>query len=180
MCIRDRCVGSTTLLADATPGGTWTSVPLGVATVNASTGLVTGISAGTAVITYTIGGVAVLCSNSVTQTVTVTDIPIITGTTPGSVCGPGTVTLGATASDGTINWYAASTGGSTLGTGTSFTTNISSTTTYYVDVTDNGCTTASRTAVVATVVALPTVAAITGTFTSVSYTHLTLPTILRV
>ncbi len=80
--------------------------------------------------------------------------PTITGTTPGSRCGTGTVVLGATASAGTINWYAASSGGSSLGTGTSFTTpSISSTTTYYVDATDNGCTTASRTAVTATVTA---------------------------
>ena len=83
---------------------------------------------------------------------TLTEAPTITGTTPGSSCGTGTVTLGATASAGTINWYAASTGGASLGTGTSFTTpSISSTTTYYVDATDNGVTTASRTAIIATV-----------------------------
>ena len=76
--------------------------------------------------------------------------PTITGTTPASRCDAGTVILGATASAGTINWYAASTGGSSLGTGTSFTTpSISTTTTYYVDAT-NTCTTASRTAVIAT------------------------------
>ena len=69
----------------------------------------------------------------------------ITGTTPGSRCGTGTVVLGATASAGIINWYAASTGGTSLGTGTSYTTgSISTTTTYYVDATDGGCTTATR------------------------------------
>ncbi len=78
--------------------------------------------------------------------------PTITGTTPGTRCGTGTVVLGATASAGTINWYAAPTGGVSLGTGTSFTTpSISSTTTYYVDATGS-CTTASRTPVTATVV----------------------------
>jgi hypothetical protein len=35
----------------------------------------------------------------------------ITGTTPASICGAGTVTLAATASAGTINWYDALTGG---------------------------------------------------------------------
>ena len=61
-------------------------------------------------------------------------------------------TLNAAASAGTINWYSASTGGSSLGTGTSFTTGtITSTTTFYVDATGGGCTTASRTAVTATV-----------------------------
>jgi hypothetical protein len=92
---------------------------------------------------------------------TVNTIPTITGSTPGSVCGTGTVTLGATASAGTINWYAAATGGSSLGIGTSFTTpSISSTTTYYTDATASGCTTGTRTAVVATVNTTPT---ITGT-----------------
>jgi hypothetical protein len=87
-------------------------------------------------------------------TATVNAIPTITGTTPGSRSGPGTVVLGATASTGTINWYAASSGGSSLGSGTSWTTpSISVTTTYYVDATSNGCTTASRTSVVATVTA---------------------------
>ena len=81
--------------------------------------------------------------------------PSITGTTPASRCGTGTVTLGASSSSGTINWFSSATGGSSLGTGTSFTTpSISSTTTYYVDATD-GCTTPSRTAVVAAVDADP-------------------------
>ncbi|OFX46742.1 MAG: hypothetical protein A2046_01160, partial [Bacteroidetes bacterium GWA2_30_7] len=82
--------------------------------------------------------------------------PSITATSPTSICGTGAVTLGATASYGTINWYATSIGGTSLGTGSSFTTPvISSTTTYYVDATDNGCTTVTRTAVVATIIAIP-------------------------
>lgn len=79
-------------------------------------------------------------------------IPTISSITPASRCGTGTVVLGATASAGIINWYAASTGGTSLGTGTSFTTpSITTTTTYWVDATDSGCTTGSRTAVIATV-----------------------------
>ena len=59
--------------------------------------------------------------------------PVVTGTTPGSRCGTGTVTLGATADAGTLNWYAAASGGSPLGTGNTFTTpSISATTNYYV------------------------------------------------
>jgi hypothetical protein len=85
--------------------------------------------------------------------VSITTTAGITGTTPGSVCGTGTVILGATANSGsTINWYANLTGGSSLGTGTSFTTpTISSTTTYYVEATNGGCTSNPRTSVVATV-----------------------------
>src|ERR1019366_2245309 len=75
----------------------------------------------------------------------------------GSRCGAGTVTLGATASAGTINWYSASTGSTSLGTGTSFTTpSITATTPYYVDATNNGCTTSARTSVNAAISTGPT------------------------
>jgi PKD repeat protein len=96
-----------------------------------------------------------------TNYISVNSIPTITGTTPNSICGTGTVVLGAASSAGTINWYAASTGGPSLGTGTSFTTpSISSTTTYYVDATNGSCTTGTRTAITATINSTPT---ITGT-----------------
>ncbi|UQD57336.1 GEVED domain-containing protein [Flavobacterium sp. K5-23] len=80
-------------------------------------------------------------------------VPIITGVTPNLRCGPGTVVLGATAtSGGTINWYSASTGGASLGSGISFTTGfLTNTTSYWVDATYNGFTTSSRTAVIATI-----------------------------
>ncbi|RKN78321.1 hypothetical protein D7Z94_19000 [Ulvibacterium marinum] len=91
-------------------------------------------------------------SITATTTINIEPIPTITSTTPGSRCGSGTVDLAATASGGIINWYTAATGGSSIGTGTSFVTpSISSTTTYYVDATSNGCTTATRTAVTATI-----------------------------
>lgn len=84
--------------------------------------------------------------------------PAITGTTPAARCGAGTVGLSAVASAGTIEWYNVAAGGSSLGTGASFTTpSISVTTSYYVDATDGGCTTASRTEIVATIHSLPLV-----------------------
>jgi len=58
--------------------------------------------------------------------------PTITGNTPANRCGTGTVTLGATASAGTINWYTENTGGSSVATGSSFTTPSLSSTTNYV------------------------------------------------
>ncbi|MDR2955105.1 MAG: hypothetical protein LBV43_08490 [Prevotella sp.] len=63
----------------------------------------------------------------------------VTGTTDGSVCGSGTVTLAATASSGSvIRWYDAATGGNLLQTGTGgtdiyITGNLSVTTTYWVE-----------------------------------------------
>jgi hypothetical protein len=47
---------SSTLSSDGTSGGEWTSDNTSVATVDISTGVVTGISTGTANITYTVGG----------------------------------------------------------------------------------------------------------------------------
>lgn len=93
---------------------------------------------------------AISANNSTSVTVNAT--PTITSTAPDSRTGSGTVVLGAAASAGTISWFAASTGGSSLGTGTSFTTpTISTTTTYYVETTNASCTSSPRTAVTATV-----------------------------
>ncbi|MDI9258031.1 Ig-like domain-containing protein [Flavobacterium sedimenticola] len=67
--------------------------------------------------------------------------PVITGTTPGSVCGQGTVALAAASNEGTIKWYAAATGGNALGTGNTFTTpSITSTTSYYAEASSLGAT----------------------------------------
>ena len=95
--------------------------------------------------------------------ITVNSIPTITSTTPASRCGTGSVTLGATASAGTVNWYSSLTGGTSLGTDPAFITpSITSTTTYYVDATSSGCTSTPRTAVLATVILVPAAA---GTIT---------------
>ncbi len=45
--------GSVTTLSDATAGGTWSAAAVGAASVDATSGAVTGITAGTATITYT-------------------------------------------------------------------------------------------------------------------------------
>uniref|UniRef100_UPI0025C2850C Ig-like domain-containing protein n=1 Tax=Flavobacterium sp. UBA6195 TaxID=1946554 RepID=UPI0025C2850C len=72
-------------------------------------------------------------SSATSAPVQITFTNNILTSTPASRCGTGTVTLGATANAGaTINWYANSTGGTSLGSGTSFTSpSISTTTTYY-------------------------------------------------
>lgn len=63
--------------------------------------------------------------------------PALLSTTGNSRCGIGTMTLGATTTAGaSLNWYAASSGGTAIGTGSVFTTpTISSTTNYYVSAT---------------------------------------------
>ena len=124
-----------------------------------SNGLGTGATATPTLTTATTYTLTVTDSKNCTASASlgpVTDYapPTITGTTPGAICGTGTVNLGATASAGVVNWWPASTGGipPSTNTGGSYTTPIiSSSTTYYVDATSNGCTTTSRTPVLATV-----------------------------
>jgi gliding motility-associated-like protein len=81
-------------------------------------------------------------------------IPQITAIIPASNCGPGTVTLQATASGGTINWYDAPSFGNLVYTGNTYTTPFLNTiTTYYVDA---GCSN-NRTAINATIHAIPSI-----------------------
>ncbi len=77
------CIGSSSIWTSTTTGGSWSSSTPGIASANISTGNITGISAGNAVITYSVttaGG----CINTATKTVTVTSpiLQTITGTTP--------------------------------------------------------------------------------------------------
>jgi hypothetical protein len=108
----------------------------------------------------TVGG----CTSSRTAvTATINATPTITSTTPASRCDAGSVTLQASASSGTLNWYNTPTGGTSLGTGTSFTTpSISISTNFYVESTNGTCT-STRTAVLASVNLTPS---ITSTFPS--------------
>ena len=80
------CVGATTALADATPGGTWSSGATGTATVVGGT--VTGVSAGTVNISYTN---ASGCSAVKTITVAVTPAALSPSST--AVCIGSTVTI---------------------------------------------------------------------------------------
>ena len=86
-------------------------------------------------------------------TATVNASPTAPTVTPASICGTGTVTLGATCTSGVAQWYAASTGGSSIATGASFTTpSLSASTTYYVSCkTSSGGCESVRTSVIATV-----------------------------
>jgi len=89
-----------------------------------------------------------VCSESNVATVTVNN-PQINSTSPSSRCGTGTVNLTAIGSTGTtLNWYANSTGGSSLASGNNFTTPVlTATTIYYVQpVFPNANISAGRTA----------------------------------
>ncbi|WP_337045176.1 Ig-like domain-containing protein, partial [Emticicia sp. 17c] len=101
------------------------------------------------------------CTATATTQVIVTSLPGAPTPINGSKCGPGTVTLGASGCAGTISWYASNTSTAILATGTGYTTPSLSAaqTTYYVNCTVNGCVSASRTAVTATINPIPTASA---------------------
>ena len=112
----DVCVSSNITLSDATSGGTWSSSATGIATINASTGLVTGIADGTATISYIVTD-ANGCSTTVTQVVNVHALPVPTLSGPNPIC-PGAVDIYTTETgQSNYNWLV--TGGTFTGAGTS-------------------------------------------------------------
>ncbi|MFK5957281.1 MAG: hypothetical protein QM495_00260, partial [Lutibacter sp.] len=108
-------------------------------------------------------------------TATIYTIPTITAVSPAEICNNGSATLTATASSGTINWFTNSMGGIPIASGTSFTPSLTTTTTYYVDATENGCITPNRTPVTLTVthIAKPTTTNVNQTFCDIENATLT-------
>ncbi len=87
------CAGTTSHLTDATTGGTWMSSNTLIATVNIA-GTVSGVSPGTALITYTVGG----CMADVVVTINAAPGPV---TGPATLCTGSTILLGDITSGGT-------------------------------------------------------------------------------
>jgi hypothetical protein len=104
----------------------------------ATTASITAITAGTyTVIAIGDNGCTATATTSVTNDTTVPN-PVANNA---ERCGPGEITLTATGcTGGTLNWYDAGTGGSSLATTSSLTVNITATTKYYVDCTVGTCT----------------------------------------
>jgi len=100
------CPGSTTLLSDATSGGTWSSSNTGVATIATSPGNLTGVSNGTSIITYML---ATGCTS--TAVITINPSPGAIGGTP-NICIGATTTLTDGSSAGT--WSSSLTGTATV------------------------------------------------------------------
>lgn len=91
--------------------------------------------------------------------------PSITGTNNGDpICDSGTTTLSVSKSSATatVNWYDAATSGNLLDSGDSFETpTISTTTNYWAEISEDGCTSGTRTQLTATVNTTPEVNTIT-------------------
>lgn len=91
------CVGTTTTLSDATPGGVWSTSASYIATVNPATGVVTGLVSGYATAYYTVPG---SCAASASLTVE-SSLLYDSLMGPGSVCAGSSITLSTTATGGT-------------------------------------------------------------------------------
>lgn len=95
------CVGNSATLANGVGGGTWSSGATSIAAINPTSGFYTGVSAGVATMSYSIGAGCV-----VTRTITVNPLPGgITGA--GAVCGSGGATT--LTSSGTGTWASSNT-----------------------------------------------------------------------
>lgn len=138
--------GSVTLTASASVGNIkW------YATQTGGTPLASGNSFTTPSLTqttiYYVDAFEIGCTSGTRTAVTATinQIPIVTVVEPIPVCGENSTVLSASTTAGTINWYAVETGGTSLGTGTSFTTQtLSEDTTFYAEGINNGCSTGNR------------------------------------
>ncbi len=112
------CTGGSNTLFNGTPGGTWTSASTGVATIIATTGVYTGFTPGTSVITYSMGAG---CTASFPINVYPYPLPI---TGPAHVCPGATITLTDPIAGGV--WSSTTTGVATIGTGTGVLTGVTS------------------------------------------------------
>ena len=125
------CNGLSITLSDATPGGTWTSSSPTMATVGATTGIVTGAAAGfTPTITYTLG-----TGCKATMVVTVNALTAISG--GASICQAQPITLTNPNAGGT--WSSADLAIATIGT-SGIITGVSAGTTTISYVLPTGCT----------------------------------------
>jgi len=104
------CVGSTATFTDATSGGVWSSVSPSVASIGSSSAVVTGVSPGATIISYTLSSG---CS-------AVTIVSVVT--TPATISGSSTVCVGATTTltDATpgATWSSSATSYATIGSAT--------------------------------------------------------------
>jgi hypothetical protein len=124
------CSGQTTTLSNAVTGGTWSSSNTGVATVNSTSGLVTGVSGGTANITYSLS-----CGTAV-SVVTVNPTAIISGSS--NLCMGSPAIYTPSVSGGT--WSSSNTGVATVGSSSGLVTPVATGTADIMYMTAAGCT----------------------------------------
>ena len=132
------CSGNSTSASSTVTGGTWTTSDATVATVNALTGDILAVGAGTATITYTVLGISPCGDATSTVAIVVKDTPIApTGNLNQGFCKYTASTIAdlTTLSGTNILWYDASISGILLSSGTVLTNG----THYYATQTVAGC-----------------------------------------
>ena len=151
------CSGSTIALTDAATGGVWTSSNSAIATVNSTTGIVSGVAAGTASISYSVTST---CGTSVAGHV----VTVSGGASAGTITGPTTVCTGSTItlSDATAGgtWSSSNTAMATV-TGSGTVTGVSAGTVNITYTVASSCATSSAVATI-TVGAAATTGTISG------------------
>ncbi len=89
-------------------------------------------------------------------TATIYNVPVITTTNSiFTLCGPGSITLDAKTTEGTIYWYSEPTGGNLIAVGASISRDVAVNTTFYVEAVNNNCTTGARVPIEVVVYKLP-------------------------
>ncbi len=130
------CVNTSTVFADVTLGGAWTSSNTSVATVLTGSGVITGVSTGTAVITYSIPP-----GCYTTRMVTINATPLaITGNST-AICPGTTVTLSDASTPGT--WTSLRNFVATVTTTTGVVTGVSADTATIIFTTNKNCKTST-------------------------------------
>lgn len=129
------CAGNnTTFSSNGNTGGAWSSDDTAIATVT-SAGVVNGLSAGTATITYRVTGTGGCSDATSTRTVTVKALPAAPAASAQSFCSADAKKVGDLLPSGTAyKWYDVASAGTALQA-----TDVLSTKTYYVSETVNGC-----------------------------------------
>jgi hypothetical protein len=98
------CAGSTVSFSTTSTGGTWSSSNPAIATINPNTGVVTGVAAGTATMTYTILNSTTWCPPSTaTRTVTVNASPIVNAGPDVTICSNQSTNLVGSVTPATVN-----------------------------------------------------------------------------
>ena len=162
------CTSATITLTDGTSGGAWTSSNSSIATVG-STGIVTGVASGAATITYTV-------TNTCGSAYTTKSITVNAGPTVAAISGATSVCAGAStmltdATSGGV-WTSGNTAVATVGsTGTVYGVAAGTATISYSVTATCGTVVATYTV---TVIALPTVGAISGASSLCNGTNTTL------
>ncbi len=118
--IRMACIGGSTTLSDATPGGTWSSGNTAIATVGSGTGHITGITSGVVSITYSHSGT---CGNAIVQ-VTINPGPTSISGNTGTMCVGTTATLTDSLTGGT--WSSSNASVASVGSSTGHVSALSS------------------------------------------------------